>query len=129
MHYVPIGTFAGVTVRDMAGSYTGPFMIPQPFWLVQLLFTSLTLQAPALITLKDCFICPTANIALLAQKCRVLSFLRSLRVGTHLRIALKQYFSFLFLFQTMICVKVSSKISIFTKERDITGMLYELNFK
>lgn len=81
----------------MAGSYTGPFMVPQPFWLMQLFFTTLALQAPALITLKDCFICPTANIAFLAQECRVLSFLCSLCVGTHLQISLKQCFSLLFL--------------------------------
>ena len=95
MHDVPIGTFAGVTVRDVARPYAGPFMVPQPFRLVQLLFTALALQAPALIALKDRFICPTANVALLAEEGRVLALLCSLCVGTHLQISLQQRFSLL----------------------------------
>lgn len=65
---MPIGALAGVTVRDVAGFESDPLMVPQALLPVQLLLAAETLQAAALVTLKDCLVSPAASVTFLTHQ-------------------------------------------------------------
>lgn len=80
---MPIGAFAGVTVRDMASFESYPLMVSKALLPMELLLTAETLQTAALVTLKDSFISPATGIAFLAHQPRIQAFLCWGSLGTH----------------------------------------------
>jgi hypothetical protein len=80
---MPIGTLAGVTVRDMATFESYPLMVSQALLPMKLLFTAETLQTAALVTLEDSFISPTAGVTLLAHQPWIQALLCWGSLGTH----------------------------------------------
>lgn len=72
---MPVGALAGVTVRDVARFESYPLMVSQAFLPMELLLAAETLQAAALITLKDSFISATARVTFLAHQPRIQALL------------------------------------------------------
>lgn len=65
---MPVGALAGVTVRDVARFESYPLMVSQALLPMQLLLAAETLQAAALITLKDSFVSAAARVTFLAHQ-------------------------------------------------------------
>lgn len=80
---MPTETLAEVTVRDMARFESYPLMVSQALLPVELLLAAETLQAAALITLKDSFISPAAGVTFLAHQPRIQALLCWGSLGTH----------------------------------------------
>lgn len=83
---MPIGTLAGVAVRDMARFESYPLVVSQALLPMELLLAAETLQTTALITLKDRLVSPTAGITFLAHQPRIQALVCRASLGTHTRI-------------------------------------------
>lgn len=85
--WMPIGALAGIAVRDVARLESYPLVIPQALLPMELLLAAETLQATALITLKDRLISPAAGVTFLAHQPRIQALLWWASLGTHTRIS------------------------------------------
>lgn len=80
---MPVGPLAGVTIRDVARFESYPLMVSQALLPMQLLLAAETLQAAALIALKDSFISAAARVTFLAHQPGIQALLCWGSLGTH----------------------------------------------